>query len=329
MKVLYIGGTGEISYCCVHASVELGHEVTVLNRGRNDEPLPPAVRIVQGDLSDPRPYASLGDETFDVVCQFLAYDLNAIERDIAEFGGRCGQYVFISSASVYQKPPTSYLITERTPVGNPYWPYSQAKVDMERRLMQAHEAWQLPVTIVRPSHTYRRKFPTTFSAGGSACARPSVRRPIVVHGDGTAVWTITRSEDFARPFVKLLGNRQALGEVFHITRDREGYLWRQIYQAIAASLGVEADFVYVPTDTLLRYRPEWTGSLLGDKAWPTLFDNSKVKSVVGDYECRIGLTDGIQRAAEHVKKRIETFTPDSQMNELLDRIAAEQSRLGT
>ena len=329
MKVLYVGGTGTISYACVHRSVAVGHEVTVFNRGRNDEPLPDGVRRITGDVSDAAAYARLGEEGFDVVCQFLAYSLETVQRDVEVFGGRCAQYVFISSASAYQKPPRRIVITEDVPLENPYWPYSRAKAEMERFLMDRHAAGELAVTIVRPSHTIRRGFPGGIAGGDDWAWRIRTGRAVLLHGDGTSLWTLTHSSDFAVPFVGLLGNSGALGEAFHITRHMESYTWNDILAAVGRALGREdVNVVHVPTETLVRYRADWAGPLLGDKTWSVIFDNSKVKSVAGDFQCAVGLDDGMELVAEHYRRRAETYRPDERLHALLDRIAAEQSALG-
>lgn len=328
MKVLYIGGTGEISYECVLASADAGHEVTVYNRGQNDEPLPAGVRRIVGDLDDKAAYAALGADGFDAVCQFLAYGMNRIERDLEVFGGRVGQYVFISSASAYQKPPRHYVVTEETPLENPYWGYSRDKAAMEARLMECHAAGRLPVTIVRPSHTVRRQWPGTFYGNEDLGWRIARGKPIISHGDGTSLWTLTHSRDFARPFVRLLGNERALGQAFHITADRDqARTWDQIYQAIAAALGVQAKIVHIPTETLLRYNGDWAGPLLGDKSWSLLFDNAKVKQVAGEFACEIVMEEAMAMVAEHFSRRLAEFRPDESRHALLDRIVAEQQAL--
>jgi len=329
MKVLYIGGTGEISHACVQRSVAAGHDVTVFNRGQTDEPLPDGVRRVAGDLADAAAYAALGEGHFDVVCQFLAYAVETVERDLEVFAGRCGQYVFISTASAYQKPPRRYVITEDVPLENPYWDYSRRKAEMERLLMRAHAAGRLSVTIVRPSHTYRRRFPGGLAGGSDWAWRFLHGLPAIVCGDGTSLWTLTHAEDFAVPFVGLLGNARALGEAFHITRHMQAYTWNEIYAAIARAVGAEPRIVHVPTDTLIRYNPEWTGPLLGDKTWSVLFDNSKVASVAGPFQPRVSLEEGFARVGEDYLRRVApTFQPRKELHALLDRIAAEQQALG-
>lgn len=326
MRVLYIGGTGEISYACVHASVAAGHQVTVFNRGRTTEPLPDSVRKVTGELNDAA-YRALGEQRFDAVCQFLAYEPAQIENDLAVFGGRCGQYLFISTASAYQKPPTTWRMTEAVPLVNPFWAYSQTKADMERALFGWHAAGKLPVTVVRPSHTYRRKFPGTFVAGDDHVWRMLNNRPVIMHGDGTGLWTWTHASDFARPFVRLLGNARALGEAFHVTRP-DAFTWNDIFAAIAGALGVKPEIVNVPTRTLVKYNAEWEGPLLGDKAWSVQFDLTKLKSVVGEFECTVDAKAGAASVVPHYQARARSYAPDEKLHALMDQIAADQSALG-
>jgi nucleoside-diphosphate-sugar epimerase len=327
MKVLYIGGTGRISHACVRASAEASQEVWVFNRGRTSKPLPAGVRRIVGDLEDDDAYRRLGEQTYDVVCQFKAYDRARAERDREVFAGRCGQYVFISSASAYRKPPARWRITEDVPLANPYWPYSQAKADIEALLRAWHHAGTLPVTIVRPSHTNDGNLPGTFMPGDEIAWRMIHGRPVIAHGDGTSLWVMTHAEDFAVPFVRLLGNAQALGEAFHITSD-EVRTWDEILRAMAAALDARAEIVHVPTDTLVRYNADWTGPLLGDKTWPVMFDNSKVKSVAGAFACRWSMAASLKPAAGAFRQRLATFRPDPALHALVDRIVAGQSRLG-
>ena len=215
MRVLYIGGSGEISFDCIHETVRLGHEVTVFNRGHHNAGLPSDCRLVTGDITDDAAYAALAKEHVDVICQFRLFAPQEMERDIACFSGNCGQYVFISSASAYQKPVRNLPITEATPLHNPFWAYSRAKAEMESLLRHQRA---LPYTIVRPSHTYRTKMPTAL---GGEVSRLLRGLPVVVHGDGESLWTITHASEFARPFARLLGNARAIGEAFHITHDRQ------------------------------------------------------------------------------------------------------------
>ena len=319
MRVLYVGGSGEISFECIHESARLGHEVTVFNRGNHNARLPAGCHFLTGDVADDAAYGALARERFDVVCQFRLFAVEEIERDVRLFAGACGQYVFVSSASAYRKPVRGLPITEATPLDNPHWAYSRAKAAMER-VLQAQRA--LPFTIVRPSHTYRTRMPTPL---GGEVARLLRGEPVVVHGDGESLWTITHARDFARPFARLLGAPGALGEAFHVTNDR-AWTWNEIFDAIAAALGTgRPELVHVASDTLVRYEPEWEGKLLGDKAASVLFDNAKVKSVVGDFDCPIGPWEGMAMvAAEHPP----AAASDPALDALYDRIIAEQRALG-
>jgi nucleoside-diphosphate-sugar epimerase len=242
----------------------------------------------------------------------------AIERDIALFGGHCGQYVFVSSASAYEKPLRTLPITESVPLHNPYWDYSRAKAEVEARLRAQNK---LLYTIVRPSHTYRTKMPMPL---GGEVSRMLRGKPVVIHGDGESLWTITHAEDFARPFVRLLGAAHVLGEAYHITNDRQ-WSWNEIVEASASALGVgEIDVVHVATDTLIAYRPEWEGPLLGDKSASVIFDNSKIKAAVGDFDCPIGPWEGMRMVAERYPPRAEEF--DAALDHVYDRIVAAARR---
>lgn len=327
LKVLFVGGTGQISLPCVELAVAAGHQVSVFNRGQRHEALPAGVSSIVGDMKDPQSYARLGQQNWDVVAQFMVFTPEQMAQDIATFAGKTGQYIFISSASVYQKHPYAYMTSEATtPAINPYWPYSQAKIACEN-LMKA--AKNLPWTNVRPSHTVRSGLPTMLNEGDSVALRMLAGKPVIVAGDGTAIWTVTRSEDLAKPFVKLFGNRAALGEDFHITGD-VGFTWDAIYLSIAKGLGVEAKLAHVPTDTLIRYKPDWVGPLLGDKTWTTLFDNSKIKRVAGDFTCETDLDKILAEPIRYLKQRLEAKTPVNQdLDPLIDRIIADQARLGT
>src|SRR4051812_45676372 len=250
-------------------------------------------------------YAGLDNRYFDVICQFMAFTPEQMARDIATFTGRTGQYVFISSASVYEKPASHYVITEKTPAVNPYWEYSQRKIACEKLLQdQSKLTW----TIVRPSHTVRTGLPTMMNEGDIVGHRMLRGAPVLVCGDGTTPWTLTRSSDLAAPFIRLFGNKEALGGIFHITSDR-GYLWNDIYATLGRLLGVEAKIVNVPTATLIRYNKAWEGPLLGDKTWTALFDNSKVKRVAGNFTCSEKLDEVLAESVKHFKARLQAKGP--------------------
>lgn len=325
MKILFVGGTGQISLSCVERAAAEGHAVTVFNRGQREAALPEGVTSIAGDMRDPASYGQLGEHSWDVVCQFMVFTPDQMARDIELFAGRTGQYVFISSASVYEKPARHYVITEQTPTVNPFWGYSQDKIACEAALKASEN---LSWTIVRPSHTMRVGLPVQVGDGDGLGHRMLDGKPVLVAGDGTSIWTLTRPVDFAVPFVRLFGAPAALGEDFHITQDR-GYTWDQIYQAIARGLGVEAKIVHVPTETLMRYEPDWTGPLMGDKSWTALFDNSKVKRVAGAFTCEEDIDAVVADSVAHFKARAQAHGPTSEDDEaLMDRIAAEQSALG-
>lgn len=328
-KVLYIGGTGEISYGCIEAGLELGQQIAVYNRGTSGVPLPDGVRRITGDVNDAAAYAALAREQWDAVCQFRCFDTPLALRDIEVFSGQAGQFVFISSATVYQRPPRDYAyrVTEDAPLGNPHSDYATKKLACERVYMQAHAAGKLPVTVVRPSHTNRTRFPGTFIGGEHTAWRMLAGKPVISHGDGTSLWAVTRCEDFGRAFARLLGNPKALGEAFHITSD-ESNPWDAIYRAIAQELGVEAKLVHVPSDTLVRYEPKWAGALHGDKTWSFVFDNSKVKAAVGGWECRYSMRQAMAMCAVHMRRILEGYRPDPAVDALVDRIVREQAELG-
>jgi len=266
MRVLFIGGTGFISTAVSRQAIAKGFDLYLLNRGSRLAHLPGSHSLT-ADVHRPEDVrAALKNLQFDVVVDWIAYTPDDIERDLALFCGRVKQYVFISSASAYQKPPAHYLITESTPLHNPYWEYARNKIACEERLTRAYREEGFPMTIVRPSLTYDPNFP--IAIGGWGCYTLADRlikgRPIIVHGDGSSLWVVTHADDFGRGFLGLLGNERALGHAFHITSD-EVLTWDQIYQTIAEALGVEAQIVHIPSDLIARVAPQLGASLLGDK----------------------------------------------------------------
>ena len=323
-SILFIGGTGQISLPCVSEAVASGHKVTVLNRGKTDVPLPKGVETIIGDMHDAA-YANLGDRRFDVVAQFRLYTAPEMERDIRTFAGKTGQYIFISSASAYQKPAKRYIITENTPLENPYWQYSRDKIACEALLRGQSK---LPYTIVRPSHTVRTGVPVQIGDAGVTLRRMIAGKPVIVAGDGTSLWTLTRCVDFAVPFVKLFGNPGAFNDDFQITSDR-AYTWDQIHNAIGRAFGVKAIHCHVPTDTLVRYNRAWEGPLMGDKAWSALFDNSKVKGVAGPFTASTDIDEILEEPVIHERERLKQPAPPMGDEEkLMERIIAAQSSLG-
>jgi nucleoside-diphosphate-sugar epimerase len=321
MKVLFIGGTGFISTAASRLAIAQGIELSILNRGRRGVELPGS-RVLTADVDRPDDVSvALEGAEFDVVVDWIAYTPDDIERDLALFRGRVGQYVFISSASAYEKPPASYLITESTPLRNPYWDYSQNKIACEERLMEAYREERFPVTIVRPSMTYDSNLPIALGGWGTytLADRLLSGRPIIVHGDGSSLWVVTHAEDFARGLLGLLGNERAVGQAFHITSD-EVLTWNQIYETIAGALGVRPKVVHVPSEFIVSVAPELRGSLLGDKTWSVVFDNSKIKSFVPGFEATVPFAEGIRRTLEWFADKERRQVVDQAVHDQMDRI---------
>lgn len=296
MKILFIGGTGFISTAVSKLALAQGHELYLLNRGQRQIEIAGSHHLVADfhQIEDAR--AVLRGMKFDVVVDWIAYHVNDIERDLELFRDKTKQFIFISSASAYQKPPSHYLITESTPLYNPYWDYSQNKIACEERLMRAYREENFPITIVRPSLTYDWNFPIAIGGwGGYTFAdRLKKNKPIIVHGDGTSLWTVTHSEDVGRGMLGLFGNTQAIGHPFHITSD-EVLTWDQIYTIIAEAVGVKPNIVHISSDFISKVMPHMRGSLLGDKSYSAVFDNSKIKTFVPNYQAIIPFYVGIRR----------------------------------
>lgn len=301
MKILFIGGTGNISSTLSRQLVEQGHELHLVNRGKSSKyPLPKAVKVIAHDVHSGAPPAALKGAAYDVVVDWIAFTPADVERDIAWFSGgpqgaTTGQYIFISSASAYQKPPSHPVITESTPLANPYWQYSRDKIACEETLMRAYRATGFPMTIVRPSHTYDTIVPVAVSKSDFTII-DRIRRglPVIIHGEGTSLWTLTHADDFARAFIGLCGNPRAIGHAFHITSD-EWLTWDQILRLVGRAAGAEPNLVHVPSAFIAKVDPETGPGLLGDKSWCALFDNSKIKSFVPGWQAQIPFAEGIRR----------------------------------
>jgi len=321
MKVLFIGGTGNISTSVSKLCIERGIDLYLLNRGMRKVQIPGAKTII-ADISNTFEAANaLKEHHWDVVVNWIAYNVKDIETDINLFRNKTKQYIFISSASAYQKPPSHPVITESTPLYNPYWDYSQDKIACEEKLNHAYRNEGFPITIVRPSLTYDTVIPVAI--GGwteyTIIDRMKKGEKIIVHGDGTSLWIVTHAEDFAKGFVGLLGHQQAIGNAFHITSD-EILTWNQIYQAIAEAAGVEANIVHIPSDFIGKYDKSMIGGLLGDKAYSVIFDNTKIKTFVPDFKAVIPFNKGIKRTiawfeADPTRKIIKKET-----NEMMDGV---------
>ena len=295
MKALFIGGTGNISSACSQLALERGVELYLLNRGQSLRPLPEGARVINADIRDANAVReALGSMRFDVVADFIAFTPQHIETDLQLFRGRTGQYLFISSASAYQTPPATLPVTEAAILDNPVWQYSRDKAACEERLLRAYREEKFPFTIVRPSHTYSAVY-VPVHGNWTTIDRMLRGLPVIVHGDGTSLWTLTHSSDFAKGFVGLMGNSHAIGEVYHITSD-EWLTWNQIHEILASAAGVQPELVHVPSDLIAVYDPIWGESLLGDKAHSFILDNSKIKRVVPDFVC----TTPFSRGAEEI-----------------------------
>jgi nucleoside-diphosphate-sugar epimerase len=314
-SILFIGGSGIISHASVARAVAQGHRVTLLNRGKSSQrPLPDDVETLVADATDHDAVdAALAGRDFDVVAQFRAFTPDHVARDVARFTGRTGQYVFISSASAYQKPPAQVPVTEGTPLVNPFWQYSRDKIACEDLLVRELRENGFPSTIVRPSHTYDRTLiPTT--GGWTDVARMRAGKPVVVHGDGTTQWTLTHTEDFAVGFVGLLGNPRAVGDAFQIT-GTHAPTWNQVYSWLAAAAGVdEPELVHVASETIARVLPDEGPGLLGDKAHSMVFDCAKLQALVPEF----GTTITYDQAAYEQVAWYDAHPEAQQVNATLD-----------
>jgi nucleoside-diphosphate-sugar epimerase len=326
LRVLFIGGTGVISSACSRVAVEQGIDLFVLNRGRNtDRPLPAGVTKVQADIREPRSVRQeMKDLQFDAVVDWVAFTPDQVRTDLELFGGRTGQYVFISSASAYQKPPARMPVTESTPLRNPFWAYSRDKIACEELLVAAYREQGFPATIVRPSHTYDQTR-APFGGGWTVLGRMLAGKPVIVPGDGTSLWTLTHHEDFARAFVPLLGHSRTLGEAIHITSD-DVLTWNQIAEVLAAALGVTARVVHVPSDAIAAADPEWGAGLLGDKAHSMIFDNAKVRSLVPGWRAVIPFEHGAREITDWYRADPARQVTDASLDSLMDKLAAAWSQ---
>lgn len=326
LSVLFVGGTGVISTACGREALGAGIDLTLLNRGQTSgsgrRQVPDGAQVLYADVRDPASVGSaLGNREFDVVVNFLVFTPEQLRQDLERFAGRTGQYVFISSASAYQTPPTHLPVTESTPLRNPYWEYSRHKIACEEALLTAYRDTGLPMTIVRPSHTYDPTMPP-FDGGWTVVERMRQGREVVVPGDGTSLWTLTHHEDFARAFVGLLGRDQAIGEAFHITSD-EALTWNRIYETVAEAAGVAPRLVHVPSDAIAAADPGVGAGLLGDKANSMVFDNSKIRSLVPGWHAGIPFRQGAREIvawhdADAARRAVDRRL-DSLFDDLVDR----------
>jgi|HubBroStandDraft_1064217.scaffolds.fasta_scaffold05039_7 nucleoside-diphosphate-sugar epimerase len=324
MKVLFVGGTGVISTACTRSAAERGIDLTLLRRGKREAQIPSSVKTITADIHDRSASAgALGGASWDVVVDWIAYTPADIERDLELFRGRTRQYIFISSASAYQKPVAHYPITESTPLSNPYWQYSRDKIACEERLMRAYREEGFPVTIVRPSLTFDETWiPLVINSSGKPYTivdRMLRGQGVIVPGDGSSLWVITHSSDFAKGLVGLLGHPEAVGQAFHITTD-EMMSWDQLYQIVGAAVGVEPKIVHIPSDFIIACLPEQRGRLLGDKAVSVVFDNSKIKHFVPGYRATTTFAEGIRESLAWFAADLARRQVDSAANAAWDKL---------
>jgi len=329
MRALFIGGTGTISMAIIRRlAVETDWEVWLLNRGNRKAEVPDGIRQIVADIGNEAEVADLlKDMSFDTVCEFIGFTRDQVERDYRLFKGKTRQYIYISSASAYQTPPADYRITEGTALANPYWQYSRNKIACEEFLMEKYRTEGFPVTVVRPSHTYDERTVPLGVHGNNGfwqvVKRMKEGKPVIIQGDGSSLWTMTWNGDFARGFIGLMGNRQAIGEAFQITSD-ETLTWNQIYQTIADALGVELHPVHVASDFLAetgkKYGYDFEGGLLGDKSCSVVFDNRKLKRIVPDMRTEVSFCIGVRRSLKYVLAHPECQREDPEFDAYCDKV---------
>ena len=327
-KALFIGGTGTISMAITRSLAQNPEwQLYLINRGNRSDDVPANVIVINADINDEAVVAEkIKDLHFDTVCEFIGFVPEHVERDYRLFRQHTDQYMYISSASAYQKPSSGYVMTEGTTMANPYWDYSRNKIACEEVLMHRFRDDNFPVTIIRPSHTYdERQVP--LGVHGDKGSWQVLRRmldgkPVIIHGDGTSLWTVTHNSDFAKGFVGLMANSHAVGGVFQITSD-ETLSWNQIYESVARALGVKLIPYYVSSDFLASV-DKWNfrGALLGDKAVSVVFDNSRLKSAVPGFKATVNFDEGVRRTIEYILSHPECQVEDAEFDEWCDKVIA-------
>jgi nucleoside-diphosphate-sugar epimerase len=324
MKVLFIGGTGTISSAVSELAVKKGIDLFLFNRGNREDFFPAGAGLIKGDIRDiENTRRVLKDYSFDVVVDWVAFTPGHVKADTDLFKGKISQYIFISSASAYQKPPSHYLVNESTPLCNPCWQYARDKIACEQLLTEEYRENGFPVTIVRPSYTYgKTTIPFVFNSREhrwTLIERMRKGKKIIVPGDGTSLWTLTHNTDFAKGFIGLIGNMQAIGHAFHITSD-EVLTWDQVAKLIGMAAGVEPNIIHIPTDFIGAVSPEHIGGLLGDKVVSVVFDNSKIKRFVPGFTATVPFSEGIKETIAWYKSNPARCTVDEEFDNLADRI---------
>lgn len=321
MKVLIIGGTGTISYYVVKECLSRNMDVFVLNRGNHPSRMQEGVRHIKADINDTKTVGDLlENHYFNTVIEFVGFVEKDVLRDVEMFREKTDQYIFISSASAYQKPVKIYPMTEETPLSNPFWSYSQNKIKCEMFLKEVKD---LNITIVRPSHTYDERMIVAnmvrWQYEYAHIQRLLNGKPVIVPGDGTSLWTLTHAEDFAHSFVSLIGNKKTYGQAYQITSE-EVYTWDQLTHILANALGVKAKIIHIPTDVIINHIPEMEGPLLGDKTWSAIFDNSKIKSLTKDYRSKIRYEDVVEKVINHYDQQTDLKCISQTYEKLYDQL---------
>ena len=327
MRVLFLGGTGNISAACVEHALARGHQVGLLTRGQRASPFGPWVEVLHGDRDDAAALDKAAAGRWDAVVDFLAYTPAQVEMAVSACTGRTGQYVFIGTAAAYDKPNARLPLTEDAPLANPFWEYARRKIACEESVRKAHRERGLATTIVRPSYTYGSTWIPSGFGGQDYTVVDRMRRglPVVCHGDGTALWGMTHAGDFAVGLVGLLGRPEAMGEAFHVTTD-EVLTWDAIYEAIARAAGVEAHLVHVPSALIAALVPDRGASLLGDKAHSTVFDNAKVRRLVPEFQPRVTFAEGIARSIAWFDEDPSRRVVSAVANDNIERVLAAWGR---
>lgn len=322
MRILFIGGTGIISAYCTREALNQGHDVYHLNRGNNPKRVRGDVITLKADIRNRTQVKRAVDGlTFDCIVNWVAFEPDHVSQDLELLGHLTPHYIFISSASVYLKPPPHWNITEESPTGNPYWPYAQKKLACEELLLKAHRKTGFPGTIVRPSHTYAEGWiPSPIGSRDFTIARRMLHgKEVISPGDGQSLWTLTHSDDFARGFTGLLGNPDTVGEIFHITSG-ETRTWDTFYGILGKALGVRPRIVHVPSEVVLEISLPLGQGLMGDKSWSMVFDNTKIKRFVPSYENRIPFSEGIRKSLEWFEEDPARKVVDTARDAEIDRV---------
>ena len=318
MKILFIGGTGVISSACSQLCSEKGYDLVLLNRGTSFRSAPKDAEIIHVDIRNvDAAKNAIGNRTFNVVVDWIAYNKEHVENDFNLFRDKTDQYIFISSASAYQKPVQKLPITEETPLENPFWSYARAKIDCENFLMKAYHGKKFPVTICRPSHTYD-KTKNPIRSDYLLFHRMKLGKKIIIHDDGNSLWTVTHARDFAKGFIGLLGNSQTIGEAYQITSD-EVLSWNKIAKILTVKAGYDLDIAHLPSSFIFQYDKEWGEGLLGDKANNAVFDNSKIKNLVTGFTATIPFSQGAEEIVEWYSDPKNQIV-DQKLDELMDKM---------